>query len=101
MAVCGQAGERERVLKRPAQTSHSPISHPLPSLCSATAVWIANFNSSCTLHAVGEVIQEWDAAFAFPKGTSDSLLDGWNKEILTIQQDTDLEDVFKVRQGSP
>jgi hypothetical protein len=69
--------------------------------CSATAVWIANFNSSCTLHAVGEVIQEWGAAFGFPKGTSNAMLDAWNRNILTIQQDTDLEDVFKVRRRRP
>ena len=59
-------------------------------------MWIANYNSSCTLHAVGDVIQEWGAAFAFPKGTSNPVLEAWDKAILTLQQDTDLEDVFKV-----
>ena len=59
-------------------------------------MWIANYNSSCTLHAVGDAIQEWGAAFAFPKGTSDSVLEAWDKDILGLQQDTDLEDVFKV-----
>ena len=59
-------------------------------------MWIANYNSSCTLHAVGDVIQEWGAAFAFPKGTSDSVLEACDRAILMLQQDTDLEDVFKV-----
>jgi hypothetical protein len=78
------------------------LSLPPPStlaLCRATAVWIANFNSSCTMQAVGEVIQEWGAGFAFPKGTSDAYLGAWNQDILKIKQSTNLGDVFKVRLG--